>query len=432
MSVSARSWGRWPPTRATRELPFSDRGSALPLADAPAGLLAHGLGRSYGDVALNDGGTLLLTRGLDRFIAFDRASGVLRAEAGVSLDEILRLVVPMGWFLAVSPGTRFVTLGGAVANDVHGKNHHGAGTFGCHVRAFELLRSDGTRRVCTPDSDADWFAATIGGLGLTGFITWVEIQLVGIANPSLWVVNRRFRDLDEYWAIDAELGSRHAYSVAWVDCLNRARGIYSAGDFAGTLPSPNPAPSRRRRLRIDPPFSLINALTLRALNAAYYHRPIARQGWQRYESFFYPLDAILDWNRAYGRRGFFQYQCVLPPQAMRAASATLFARIEKSGQGSLLAVFKTFGTRRSPGMLSFPRPGATLALDFPNRGTATEALLNELDAIVADAGGALYPAKDARMPSTLFRSGYPALDAFTRFVDPAFSSSLARRVGITR
>jgi FAD/FMN-containing dehydrogenase len=426
--MSVRSWGRLPRSNATREIALTDARQPLPPAEG-SGLIAHGLGRSYGDVALNDQGTVLLTRSLDRFIAFDRATGVLRAEAGVSLDEILHLVMPQGWFLAVTPGTRYVTLGGAIANDVHGKNHHTAGSFGCHVRAFELLRSDGTRLTCSPQQHADWFAATVGGLGLTGLVTWAEIQLVPITQPLLWVHNRRFGRLDDYWALDATLGTRHEYSVAWVDCLHGGRGIYSAGDFAGSQPAAATPPlARQRRMPVDPPVSLINGLSLRAFNFAYYHRPIPARGLQHIGPFFYPLDAVQDWNRLYGRRGFFQYQCVLPRTTMRDAATALFRTIGRSGQGSFLAVFKTFGDRVSPGLLSFPRPGATLALDFPNHGASTLRLFDTLDQIVAEAGGALYPAKDARMPATLFRSGYPQLDTFSRYLDPAFSSSFWRRV----
>lgn len=429
MTSGATSWGRYPPHRAAREWALSDRHAALPIpASGTPGLLPHGMGRSYGDVALNDGGDLLRTRGLDRFIAFDPATGVLRAEAGVTLDEILTLVMPQGWFLPVTPGTRFVTLGGAVANDVHGKNHHGAGTLGCHVRAFELLRSDGSRRTCTPADHADWFGATIGGLGLTGLITWVEIGLERISQPMLRVVNRRFSGLEGYWALDAELGPHHAHAVAWVDCLRGGRGIFSAADFVGTGGAPVAAPTGARQLPLDPPFSLVNGLSLRAFNTLYYHRPVPREGLSHCLPFFYPLDGVAHWNRLYGRAGFFQYQCVLPPAAMREAARDLFSVIGQRGQGSFLAVFKTFGTRRSPGWLSFPREGATLALDFPNRGATTLALLRELDAVVAAAGGALYPAKDARMPRALFFSGYPALDRFSAYVDPAFSSSFWRRL----
>ena len=422
------SWGRYPRAVAAREVGLHDRHAELPVLDQGR-VLAHGLGRSYGDVALNEGGVLLRTRGLDCFIAFDPGTGILRAEAGVSLAEILALVVPMGWFLSVTPGTRFVTLGGAVANDVHGKNHHHAGTFGHHVTALELLRSDGTRRECRPaNSNADWFRATVGGLGLTGLIVWVEIQLARIAQPSMWTVNRRFAHLDDYWELDTELGARHSHSVAWVDCLNGGRGIYSAADFVGHGP---PVPARRpsrRSMPIDPPFSLINGLTLRAFNLAYYRKPLPADGAHPALPFFYPLDGVLHWNRIYGRRGFFQYQCVLPPAAMRESARALFDRIARHGLGSFLAVFKTFGNHTPAGLLSFPRPGATLALDFPNQGERTLRLFEELDAIVRDADGALYPAKDARMPPHMFERSFPRLQEFTGFIDPAFSSSFWRRV----
>lgn len=432
MSAPSRSWGRHPRADAACERVWHDRDAPLPAPAASApGLLAHGMGRSYGDVALNGGGTLLRTRGLDRFIAFDAETGVLRAEAGVTLDEVLALAMPRGWFLAVTPGTRHVTLGGALANDVHGKNHHRAGSFGCHVRAFELLRSDGSRRVCTPTQEADWFGATVGGLGLTGLVTWVEIALVRIGAPWLRVRHRRFDALDGFWELDRTLGADHEHAVAWVDCLNGGRGIYSAGDFLPPdEPGPRLPPPRPGRLAVpvDPPVSLIGGPVLRAFNAAWYRRRWPPQALTHALPFFHPLDGIAHWNRLYGRRGFLQYQCVLPPEAMRDAAAELFRRIGRSGQGSFLAVFKTFGSRRSPGWLSFPRPGATLALDFPHRGDATLALLDDLDAVVAEAGGALYPAKDARMSPAMFAAGQPALERFAERVDPAFSSTFWRRV----
>jgi FAD/FMN-containing dehydrogenase len=426
--MTLESWGRCHSSKPAQVIRLSDRHAALPLDRRMGRLLAHGLGRSYGDVALSEQGTLLHTVGLDRFIAWDRATGVLRTEAGVSLDDILRMVVPQGWFLAVTPGTRYVTLGGAVANDVHGKNHHRAGTFGCHVRAFELLRSDGSRLLCTPHENADWFAATIGGCGLTGLITWVEIQLVPVANPWVTTINRKFGSLNEYWELDADLGQRSEYAVAWVDCLGPGRGIYTAGDHSppqATLPIHR---SAERSFPIDPPISLINSLSLRAFNLAYYSRPVPSEALMHYEPFFYPLDAISRWNRIYGRAGFYQYQCVLPPANMRESSAELFKRLASCRQGSFLAVFKTFGARPSPGLISFPRPGVTLALDFPNRGESTHRLFSALDAVVSDAGGATYSAKDGRARGAFFRSGYPRFDAFSKFVDPAFSSDFWKRV----
>ncbi len=426
--ITLQSWGRCHRSQPAQVMRLSDRHAALPLGRRAGSLLAHGLGRSYGDVALSEQGTLLHTVGLDRFIAWDRTSGVLRAEAGVSLDDILRMVVPQGWFLAVTPGTRYVTLGGAVANDVHGKNHHSAGTFGCHVKAFELLRSDGSRLLCTPHDNAEWFAATIGGCGLTGLITWVEIQLVPISNPWVAAINRKFANLEGYWEIDADLGKRFEYAVAWVDCLGPGRGIYTAGDHA---PPQDLLPSHRsvgRSFPVDPPVSLINSLSLRAFNHVYYNRPVPTKTLMHYEPFFYPLDAVGGWNRIYGRQGFFQYQCVLPPANMREAAEELFRRLATCGQGSFLAVFKTFGELPSPGMLSFPRPGATLALDFPNRGESTHRLFATLDAVVSDAGGATYSAKDGRASGVFFRSGYPRFEEFSQYVDPAFNSDFWKRV----
>ncbi len=423
--MSLRSWGNLPAVPAREERWWSARGAALPAVDAT--LLAYGNGRSYGDVGLNSAGTLLHTRGMDRLIAFDEGSGVLSCEAGVLLSEILEVFAPRGWFLPVTPGTRFVTVGGAIANDVHSKNHHGAGTFGCHVRRFELLRCDGSRRICSADENADWFAATIGGMGLTGLITWAEMALKRIPGFAIAVENTRFSGLDEFFALNAEAEARHEYIVAWIDCLAaRPRGIFMAGDHA---PQSGFAMSARRPLKVPftPPFSLVNGLSLRAFNAAYFNRPLPARQTVHYAPYFYPLDGVLRWNRIYGPRGFFQYQFVIPTAA-RAALDEVFACIAASGQGSFLAVLKTFGDRPSPGLMSFPLHGATLALDFPNRGEKTLALFERLDAIVGAAGGRLYAAKDARMGGDVFRRGYPRLDQFMRFVDPKFSSDLARRV----
>jgi len=424
-----KSWGQLPAQAAAEERWWQDRNANLP--DGEGSLLAYGNGRSYGDVALNSGATLLHTRGLDRFIAFDESTGVLTCEAGVLLSEILDVFVPRGWFLPVTPGTRFVTVGGAIACDVHSKNHHAAGTFGCHVRRFELLRSDGSRRVCSPDENADWFAATIGGLGLTGLMTWAEIQLKRISSIRIVVENRRFSGLDDFFAINDQAEAQHEYTVAWIDCLaSRPRGVFMAGDHApddGLVG----ATDKHLALPLTPPpglpFSLINGLSLRAFNQAYFHRPLLAKSIVHYAPFFYPLDGVMHWNRLYGKHGFYQYQFVLP-LAERTALDEIFQTIALSGQGSFLAVLKTFGARTSPGLLSFPMPGVTLALDFPNYGEATLALFERLDAIVEAAHGRLYAAKDARMSGDFFRRSYPGWEKFQRFVDPKFSSDFARRV----
>ena len=405
--------------------------------DIPAGqtALPFGLGRSYGDSCLNEGGALLLTRGLNRFLAFDAASGVLRCEAGVSLAEIVALVVPRGWFLPVTPGTKFVTLGGAIANDVHGKNHHRAGTLGRHVRRFELLRSDGTRLLCSPEENADWYGATIGGLGLTGVITWAEVSLRRIANPFMDVESVRFDAFDEFFALNRESESRFEYTVAWIDALARGRSLgrghyLRANHATARQVLPQPPGTRRLAVPFDVPSGALNRFTLRALNTIYYHRQRrkVRHSLVHFDRFFYPLDVVSSWHRVYGRRGFFQYQCVVPFADGEMVMRELLGAVGHSRQASFLAVIKSFGHGRQPGWLSFPRPGFTLALDFPNRGERTLRLFDELDRIVVTAGGAVYPAKDARMSAATFRCSFPDWQRLVPYVDPAFSSSFWRRV----
>ncbi|HTA65088.1 MAG TPA: FAD-binding oxidoreductase [Xanthomonadaceae bacterium] len=427
------SWGRYP--RAAQDVITLAGRERLPDA-TDRKLLPYGNGRSYGDSCLNDQGRLLDTRRLDHYIAFDPETGVLRCEAGVQLATILDLVVPQGWFLPVSPGTRFVTVGGAIANDVHGKNHHVAGNFGHHVRAFELLRSDGSRLPCAPDRNAEWFAATIGGLGLTGLITWAEIGLQRIASPWMAIETCKFRDLDGFFSLSEQSAVDYDYSVAWIDCVARGkslgRGLFTRGHHAPADTGRKAvSPARPVGMPFTPPFSLVNPLSLRAFNALYFHRQLRARSKAicHYEPFFYPLDKIANWNRMYGKAGFLQYQCVVPPANAAGTVAELLRRIATSGTGSFLAVLKQFGSRPSLGMLSFPRPGTTLALDFPidARGRVFE-LLNRLDDVVAEAGGAVYPAKDARMSGSRFRQYFPAWKQFQAFIDPHFSSSFWRRV----
>jgi FAD/FMN-containing dehydrogenase len=407
----------------------------LPLA--PGGtVLPYGNGRSYGDSCLNDGGVLLDSRPLDRFIAFDAETGELTCEAGVLLSEIIDVALPRGWFPPVTPGTKYVTVGGAIANDVHGKNHHVEGTFGAHVTQLELLTSDGARRICSASENTDLFAATIGGLGLTGFITHATIRLKRVASAFLTGQSIKFGNLDEFFALSAASTSTHEYTVSWIDCLGSGaslgRGIFMRANPASAEEARGAKSPSRLPLAVPftPPLSLVDKLTLRPFNWAYYNRQRAREVdklWH-YGSFHYPLDAIAHWNRIYGPKGFLQYQCVVPTADQHRVSEALLMEISRSGQGSFLVVFKTFGGHVSPGLMSFPMEGATLALDFPILGPSTFALLDRLDAIVAEAGGRIYPAKDARMSAATFRRGYPRLEEFRKFVDPRFSSSFERRV----
>jgi FAD/FMN-containing dehydrogenase len=421
------SWGRFPDAPPGRVVRVDSRGR-LPELPAPAGpYLPYGLGRSYGDVCLNGDATILDTAGLDRFIHFDRETGVLRAEAGVALADVIALAVPAGWFLPVSPGTKWVTLGGAVANDVHGKNHHVAGTFGRHVRRLELARSDGSRQELEPGDEL--FAATVAGLGLTGLITWVEFQLQPIRSGSVEAIHTPFRSLDEFAALSAEANARSPYVVGWVDTLRpEGRGVLIEGRHAERGSPAKAVSARPARLRVpfDAPAWALSRPAVRALNAAYFAiQARAGRHLADLDSFFYPLDVIADWNRGYGKRGLLQHQCLVP--AMEHVRVIL-KRVASSGAGSFLAVLKTFGDVPSPGMLSFPRPGVTLALDFAHRGRRTIDLLHSLDQVVLEAGGRVYPAKDACMAGASFRSFYPNWSAFAQHIDPSFSSSFWRRV----
>ena len=393
--------------------------------------ITYGNGRSYGDVCLNPDGYLWKTTHLDHFISFDAVTGLLICEAGVLLRDIQRLVIPQGWILPVTPGTQMVTVGGAIANDIHGKNHHVAGNFGHHVQALVLVRSDGETIECGPSKHADWFAATIGGLGLTGVIAQATIQLRRVAGPWLAVESIPYQNLDEFFALANDSESTWEHTVSWIDCMAgaAARGIFMRGNF--TADKQNTArPARPKTIPLVPPFSLVNRLTLKPFNLAYFYKNKwqAGQSFAHYQSFFYPLDNLLEWNRMYGPKGFYQYQCVIPHADGQAATKAMLDEIAKSGEGSFLAVLKTFSNINSLGMLSFPMPGVTLALDFPNKGASTLALFNRLDAIVATAKGRLYMAKDARMPKSLFEAGYPQLNTFLNYRDAGISSAMSRRL----
>ncbi|OYD82312.1 FAD-binding oxidoreductase [Azospirillum brasilense] len=440
------SWGRIvrAPHRVAR--PAGRAEAAAALAALPPGetLLARGMGRSYGDSGLNPGRCLIDMRGLDRFIAFDPDSGVLECEAGVTLADILRLLdrrnrPGRSWFLPVTPGTKFVTIGGAIANDVHGKNHHGAGCFGNHVLSLELLRSDGTLLRCAPDENAALFAATIGGIGLTGLILSARIQLKPVPGPWLESEDIRYGDLDAFHDLAEESVADWEYTVAWIDCLARGprlgRGIFSRSRHTADAPADGPAGAAAFEPRFSMPVELpniaLNHLSIAAFNALYWRkappRPVRRV--LPWDPVFYPLDAIGQWNRMYGRRGFYQFQCAVPKATARDAVRELMRTISAAGEASFLAVLKTLGDRPSPGLMSFPMPGATLALDLPNNGPRTHSLLDRLERIAGEAGGRVYPAKDGAVSSGAFRRGYPRLEEFARHVDPRFSSGFWRRVG---
>lgn len=429
------SWGRYPYAPQTGDCVRWQDQIERALAEARArGLttLPYGNGRSYGDSCLAATGHVLNLRRLNRFIAADWTAGVLRAEAGVTLGEVLSVAVTRGWMLPVTPGTQFATLGGAVANDVHGKNHHVRGTFGRHVRRFLLHRSDCPPVECAPGANDPLYRATIGGLGLTGVIEWVEIQLMPIRSGRIESSRVRFGNLDEFFALSDALDRDHEYGVAWVDCLadkyKLGRGVYISGNHANDSDFSAP-PRRERRMPFTPPCSPVNQWTLKAFNELYFARQPREMKHEvvHLERFFYPLDGIQDWNRLYGRRGFQQHQCVVPQASAQDAMTDILSTIARSGTGSFLAVLKRCGELASPGLLSFPMQGISLALDFPQREQRNVTLFGRLDAIVRQAGGRQYPAKDAHMTSDDFRAAYPLWHELERQRDPALMSRFWQR-----
>lgn len=435
---SFESWGRYPkleasivPLQWTCDFPLRP--------PPPTRMLPVGAGRSYGDVCLLAHGTLLRTRGpglsggMDRLLDFDPATGILCCEAGTTLGEILDFAVPRGFFLPVSPGTKFVTVGGAIANDIHGKNHHVAGTFGRHVPRFELVRSDGTRLICSIAQNANWYASTIGGMGLTGLIAWAEIRLRPIVSRKIQYTGIKFSGIEEFVAL-SEAYSKSEYTVSWIDCIgtgkNFARGIFMAGDHAamgGPLKSSRPA---KLALPVDFPEFMLNRRSVGLFNSLYYNkqRSKTKTGLVDYEPFFYPLDKLQGWNRMYGSNGLLQFQCVLPWEPGQLGLLRVLETISSSGLASFLAVLKVFGDVASPGMMSFPKPGITLALDFPIRQDVSFNLLDQLAAITLEHGGRMYPAKDATMTAAQFQAFYPQWKKFAVYVDPAFDSAFWQRV----
>ncbi|WP_233234468.1 FAD-binding oxidoreductase [Bordetella sp. LUAb4] len=429
-----QSWGRYPPRlQIAEQVAWPEDVSRLLMGRTPAGTLAYGCGRSYGDSCLADSDRVIHMRGLDRVIDVDWETGVIRAQAGFTLGDIIEVSLLRGWFLPVTPGTKFVTLGGAIANDVHGKNHHTQGTFGQHVLEFTLHRSDGSLLTCSRCENSEMFAATIGGLGLTGIIQTVTLQLRRVRSGMIAQRSIRFGNLREFFGLSSEHDLAHEYTVAWVDCLasgsRLGRGHYIMGDHRLTGPRRAASPGRLSMF-IDPPFPLINQLSLRTFNSLYYHRQRETDKRQivGYDPFFYPLDKLLNWNRMYGRRGFQQYQCVVPHANAEAAIAEILRRISESGMGSFLAVLKQCGPMQSPGMMSFPLHGTSLALDFAQREPAISRLFAILDELVHEAGGRLYPAKDAHMGAAHFRAAYPQWQQVEALRDPALMSKFWKRV----
>lgn len=388
----------------------------------------YAAGRSYSDLALPGAGVkALLTRGMDRLASFNDQSGEMRIEAGASLQEALDVATPRGWMLPVVPGTGAATVGGAIANDAHGKNQASQGSFGSCVASLRLARSDLGVIELSRSERPELFAATLGGLGATGVILDATLQLRRVGSPWMSVSQRRFDSLEEFFELDSRLRSQSEYTVGWLDCLSaRGRGVYFTGDHdnAGIHLSPE-APKSRLSAPITPPISLVNGLSVRALNQAYWMAHADKDNLrQHYKTFFFPLDGIENWNRMYGKRGFFQYQCLLPNDLAQEGLERLLGICRKLGEGSFLAVLKTFGPQGSPATMSFAREGVSFAMDFANKGAKTLAMMESFDRIVSELGGALYPAKDGRMSEQMFKRSFPAWESWWAQRDPALIGSL--------
>ena len=440
-------WGRTAPTLATLHRPAdADEVAAILGHRGARGAIARGLGRSYGDAAQNAGGKVLSLTGLRGVRSFDVSSGVIAVGAGLSIAELVRLTLPFGWFPPVLPGTSQVTVGGAIAADVHGKNHHREGSFCDHVRAFELVTPDGVRRTVTPEGEPHAFAATAGGMGLTGAVVEATIRLIPAQTDRVRVDTERARDLDDVLDRMERGDEGYRYSVAWIDCLavGRAlgRSVLMRGDHATReeLPSaerdatPGFAPPRVLSAPRGIPSGVLSPAAVRAFNEVYFRRAprLERGRLEPLHTFFNPLDGVRDWNRLYGPRGLLQYQLVVPFGA-EAALRTVLERLSGERRPAFLAVLKRFGAAR--GLLSFPMPGWTLAVDLPAGRVELAPFLDELDEIVAGAGGRVYLAKDSRLRPELLARMYPQLEAWRERrarLDPegALRSDLARRLDL--
>lgn len=422
MKKEIANWGNYPVITSDEHL-FSFDEEAAELVHSSPAFIPRGNGRCYGDASL--GTETISTLKYDKIISFDAALGIFECQSGLTLDSILQVIVPKGWFLPVTPGTKFITIGGAVASDVHGKNHHVDGSFSNHITEMDLVLSNGDRITCTPVQYADLFEATCGGMGLTGLITRVKFRLKKIETSYIRQKQIKAKNLEDIIRLFEEYKD-YTYSVAWIDCLKKGsqfgRSILMLGEHAslndldaGKKKDPLHFPHKKQiTFPVNLPSWVLNSFTVKLFNFLFYHKNLKSEinNIISYEPFFYPLDAILHWNRGYGKRGFIQYQFVLPMHA-KEGLIEILRKISDKGMGSFLAVLKVFGQQQS--MISFPSEGYTLALDFPVRKDLFS-FLDELDAIVLKYGGRLYMSKDARMKPEVLTAGYSRLEEFKNVV----------------
>ncbi len=445
VETSLSGWGRYPVSRVKMNRPEQlGQLDALVRDSSGITLVPRGAGRSYGDASLNSSGRIILSERLNRMLSFDAQTGVVRCEAGVTLAEILDTFIPRGWFIPVTPGTKYTTVGGAVACDVHGKNHHRDGSFGASVRSLKIVAASGETVECSRQNDPELFFATLGGMGLTGFIIEVEFDLIPIETAYVNLFRIKSNDLDETMALFDEHEPAHQYTVAWLDCMAPAKSLGRSVLFFGNHATRQELPARWQSsplsialpkpitVPLDAPSGLLNKYTMSLLNTGYYEHFLGKQDRtiSDYNSYFYPLDRVLRWNRLYGKAGFVQYQCVIPPEQSHKAVSQILTLCKQRGLGSFLAVLKRLGPQE--GILSFPMPGYTLTLDFAVKPGVIE-FLSELDRVVVEYGGRVYLAKDTCVSPESFRIMYPKLPewlAIKNRIDPNwhFSSDLSERL----
>ena len=417
MAKSLNPWNNIPKHKNSIPIPFEGNENFRFISNSL--YLPRGLGRSYGDVCLNENGNLIITTQYNSLIEFNSQTGHLKCESGISINEILNVIVPQGWFLPVVPGTSYVSVGGAIANDIHGKNHHKFGTFGNSIIEIELLRSNGEVLKCSEKENYEFFKATIGGLGLTGLILSATIKLIKVESQQVATQRQSFRSIEEYFELNSSNDNKFDYTVSWVDFPSNKgkdiRGIYHSGNHSNELSNSQNNKNKNFVLALPfyPPISLVNNLSISILNSIYFRlNKLSKNNLQHYRNFFFPLDVISNWNKAYGKKGFYQYQFVVPLSSSELVMKRVFKILNENNHRPALGVLKNFGDVKSVGMLSFPTEGVTLAIDLQNKGKETLSLLNKLDEIIIQNSGRLYPAKDARMSREMFLNSYKNFDHF--------------------
>lgn len=429
--MKVTSWGRVKYQES--RIIYPDINITTDIFNYPKKFLVYGNGRSYGDICLNPDGNLLSLNKFKSFIYFDRVNGILECQSGILLKEIQDMTSLDGWILPVTPGTQLITVGGAIANDIHGKNHHIYGNFGHHIISLKLLRSNGEICQCDSNINSNLFFATIGGFGMTGVILSAKIRLKKISSAYLKIKKNYFKDIEEFFSFSDACEKNNEFSVGWIDSLNKKKnqGLLSSANWIDNKSEVFDRP-QRRHLTIPDTFSfnIVKHPFVKAFNWSY----LVTSKFNRSEEikffsdFLYPLDSISNWNLIYGKKGFYQYQCVIPFKTRLEGINSLLSEIKKFDMGSFLTVIKTFSEIKSLGMMSFPVHGVTIALDFPNYNSKIDTLFSSLDSIVSEHSGRVYLAKDAKLNKNLFYRMYPVFESFLKYKDPALSSCLSQRL----